>query len=457
MHSTAPRRSPAPQRHALLGHAGADAVAAWRRGESVSAARFLGDVLRAADALPDARHVLNVCADRYRFAVALLAAIVRGQTTLLPPTTTANVIRSMREFVPDVYLVSDQPQDDIDLPRFDLPPVGAGPAPFDVPAIDADQVAACVFTSGSTGEPQPYFKRWGSLVLDVAAEAKRLGVAERHSILGTVPPQHMYGFESTVLMPLVAGAALTSERPYYPADIDAAIGRVPAPRVLFTTPFHLRAWMESGDPASLEAIVSATAPLSVGLARQAESRTGARLFEIYGCTETGQIATRRPTQSVEWEAFEGIRLWVDGEQAMAAGAHVDQPTPLQDIIEVIGDGARFLLHGRTADMVNIAGKRNSLGYLNHQLTAIDGVADGVFFLPEEDETDGITRLMAFVVAPGLTGAQVLEQLRARIDPAFLPRPVIVVERLPRQLTGKLPREALQALARQARKRPSGAS
>ena len=457
MHSIAPRRSPAPQRHALLGHAGADAVAAWRRGESVSAARFFGDVLRAADALPDARHVLNVCGDRYRFAVSLLAAIVRGQTTLLPPTTTANVIRSMREFVPDVYLVSDQPQDDIDLPRFDLPPVGAGPAPFDVPAIDADQVAACVFTSGSTGEPQPYFKRWGSLVLDVAAEAKRLGVAERHSILGTVPPQHMYGFESTVLMPLVAGAALTSERPYYPADIDAAIGRVPAPRVLFTTPFHLRAWMESGDPASLEAIVSATAPLSVGLARQAESRTGARLFEIYGCTETGQIATRRPTQSVEWEAFEGIRLWVEGEQAMAAGAHVDQPTPLQDIIEVIGDGARFLLHGRTADMVNIAGKRNSLGYLNHQLTAIDGVADGVFFLPDEDETDGITRLMAFVVAPGLTGAQVLKQLRARIDPAFLPRPVIVVERLPRQLTGKLPREALQALARQARKRPSGAS
>ncbi len=457
MHSNAPRRSPAPQRHALLGHAGADAVAAWRRGESVSAARFLGDVLRAADALPDARNVLNVCADRYRFAVSLLAAIVRGQTTLLPPTTTANVIRSMREFVPDVYLVSDQPQDDIDLPRFDLPPVGAGPAPFDVPAIDADQVAACVFTSGSTGEPQPYFKRWGSLVLDVAAEAKRLGVSERHSILGTVPPQHMYGFESTVLMPLVAGAALTSERPYYPADIDAAIGRVPAPRVLFTTPFHLRAWMESGDPASLEAIVSATAPLSVGLARQAESRTGARLFEIYGCTETGQIATRRPTQSIEWEAFEGIRLWVEGEQAMAAGAHVDQPTPLQDIIEVIGDGARFLLHGRTADMVNIAGKRNSLGYLNHQLTAIDGVADGVFFLPDEDETDGITRLMAFVVAPGLTGEQVLKQLRARIDPAFLPRPVIVVERLPRQLTGKLPREALQALARQARKRPSGAS
>ncbi|HEX6763836.1 MAG TPA: hypothetical protein VF103_00125, partial [Polyangiaceae bacterium] len=43
------------------------------------------------------------------------------------------------------------------------------------------------------------------------------------------------------------------------------------------------------------------------------------------------------------------------------------------VIEPIDDGSRFLLHGRTADMVNIAGKRNSIGYLDHQLTAIPGV------------------------------------------------------------------------------------
>ncbi|MDQ3027839.1 MAG: AMP-binding protein [Pseudomonadota bacterium] len=455
MPSPAPRRTPDSQRHALMSHAGADSIAAWRRGEPVTAAQFLGDVLRTASALPDARNVLNVCADRYRFAVALLAAVLRGQTTLLPPSTTPNVIRGMREFAPDVYLVSDEPQAGLDLPHFELPALGAAPAPFDVPAIDAAQIAACVFTSGSTGEPQPHFKRWGSLVLDVAGEARRLGVGERHSILGTVPAQHMYGFESTVLLPLAAGAALTAERPFYPADIDRAIACVPAPRVLFTTPFHLRAWLESGDTARLEVIVSATAPLSVGLARQAEERTGARIFEVYGCTETGQIATRRPTQSAEWDAFEGVRVWLEGEQAMAGGAHVDHPTPLQDVIEVLGDGARFLLHGRSADMVNIAGKRNSLGYLNHQLTSIDGVADGAFFLPDDGDSDGVTRLMAFVVAPGLTVAQVVAQLRSRIDPAFLPRPVVLVDRLPRALTGKLPREALRTLAREAARRSRG--
>jgi acyl-coenzyme A synthetase/AMP-(fatty) acid ligase len=223
---------------------------------------------------------------------------------------------------------------------------------------------------------------------------------------------------------------------------------------MFTTPFHLRAWLESGDIARIETLVSATAPLSVGLAREAEQRAGAALFEIYGCTEAGQVATRRTSQTPEWQAFEGVRLWNEGAQAMVSGGHVEQPTPLMDVIEVLGDGSRFLLHGRTADLVNIAGKRNSIGYLDHQLTAIPGVQDGAFFLPDEGEPDGVTRLMAFAVAPALSAAQILAALRERIDPAFMPRPLVLVERLPRALSGKLPRDQLRALAAQARKRPA---
>ena len=59
------------------------------------------------------------------------------------------------------------------------------------------------------------------------------------------------------------------------------------------------------------------------------------------------------------------------------------------------------------------------------------------------------RLMAFVVAPGLDGAAILAALRRRIDPAFLPRPMRFVDELPRNATGKLPREALDDLARKA--------
>ncbi len=115
-----------------------------------------------------------------------------------------------------------------------------------------------------------------------------------------------------------------------------------------------------------------------------------------------------------------------------------------------GDDGRFLLHGRTADVVNIAGKRNSLAYLNHQLTAIPGVVDGVFHCPTRSSPDGVTRLVAFAVAPGLAPAAILSALRERIDPAFLPRPLVMVEALPRRFTGKIPARGAARAAATAR-------
>ena len=446
------------QRHAtgeklpLIGHRDPGAIAAWRRGTAVTAGRLLADVRCVAAALPERDHVLNLCTDRYCFAVALLAALARGQTTLLPPATTPALVRAMRDFAPDAYFVSEDESLHVDLPRAALALGAPGePEVRETPVVAANLVAAIVFTSGSTGEPQPHVKTWGSLAGNVHAEAVRLGIAgPGHAILGTVPPQHMYGFESTVLLPLLSGAALTAERPFYPGDIDAAILRLPPARTLFTTPFHLRTWLASEEVAPVETIVSATAPLSPALARDAEARTGARLLEIYGCTETGQLATRRPAQSPEWQAFDGIRLHEEDGQVWASGGHIAEPTMLSDVIEIDnGNPGRFRLHGRAADVVNIAGKRNSLAYLNHQLNAIPGVVDGVFHFPDDAEADGVTRLVAFAVAPGLTPAAIIAALRERIDPVFLPRPLVIVPSLPRRVTGKIPLEALRELAAMA--------
>jgi acyl-coenzyme A synthetase/AMP-(fatty) acid ligase len=95
--------------------------------------------------------------------------------------------------------------------------------------------------------------------------------------------------------------------------------------------------------------------------------------------------------------------------------------------------------------VNIAGHRASIGDLNRTLLELEGVRDGVFFLPDADE-GSVTRLIAFVVAPGKTEDDIQQALRTRIDPVFLPRPLLLVPRLPRNETGKLPREALLKLA-----------
>jgi acyl-coenzyme A synthetase/AMP-(fatty) acid ligase len=140
----------------------------------------------------------------------------------------------------------------------------------------------------------------------------------------------------------------------------------------------------------------------------------------------------------------GVRLRSDARGVWFGGGHVEIEALASDVIEPL-DAERFVLHGRSADMVNVAGKRTSLAYLNHQLASIPGVEDGVYFLPD-DGGETVTRLTAFVVAPGLAPDAVLAALRARIDAVFLPRPLYIVPALPRNATGKLPREALVQLA-----------
>ena len=447
------------------------ATFAWRRGEPLSCARFLADVDQLAGRLPDREHVLNVCEDRYRFAVGLAAAMTRGQISLLPPSTHAGTVRQLQARFPDVYCLAEAVQADIDLPQAIYGDAVTGLAfedhARDLPCFPRDRTVAYVFTSGSTGVPTLHRKRWGSLVENVRSEAMRLECDGRRSpiaIVATVPPQHMYGFESSLLMPMQSGAALVAERPFFPADITAALARLPVGRMLVTTPFHLRALLTGITTLpSLERVVCATAPLSLALAEEAERRFGAPVSEIYGCTETGQLASRRPAADPYWLPFGTVRLTVDaGGRATASGGHVDRPTMLADLIETAPDDAtsqRFALAGRAVDLVNIAGKRTSLGHLDTQLNAIDGVVDGVFLMPEDDAAahDGVTRLAVLVVAPALDAARLLTALRARIDPVFLPRPIHFVDALPRNSTGKLTRAQLQQVfaARGATPRPPG--
>ena len=433
----------------LIAHRTLDSIVAWRNRAPITASQFLNEVNHIAGLLPQGRHVLNLCSDRYHFAVAFAACIVSGRISLLPSTRTAETIRHMQRISPDVFCITDH-KHNTDLPTFCYP--GAMPVSAHnqtIPEIDCDQVIAEVFTSGSTGLPVPHTKRWGSLVQNAQAEAERLGVETTHAILGTVPPQHMYGLESTVLMPLLNGAALHAGHPFYPADICAQLAELPHPRVLVTTPFHLRTLLaEQATLPAVDQLLSATAPLSQTLAQEAETRFGAPLHEIYGCTETGQIASRRTALDLEWQTLPNVMLGRDGDSLWAEGGHVDTPTPLSDVIEPVGDGpkwTRFQLHGRLADLVNIAGKRTSLAYLNYQLNAIPGVLDGVFLQPDVTSIEGVGRLTALVVAPGLTSAALTQALRERLDPVFLPRPLLFVDSLPRNATGKLPDQIARAL------------
>ncbi len=433
----------------LVTHIAPDSIIAWCKSTPITLQQFLHDVSQLASQLLPGHHILNVCNDRYHFSVGLAAAIITGKVSLLPATHTPDMANQLKAYAPDVFCLTDNEACTLSLPQLQYPeqvtPVNQD---LEVPNIPVNQLVATVFTSGSTGTPLPHSKTWGSLVACVKTEAKRVGlnnVSASTTLIATVPPQHMYGFESSVLMAWQSGHAIANCHPFYPLDVCEALAAVPKPRVLISTPVHLQALLDTELPIpETVTILSATAPLSNKLAERVEKICKAPLIEIYGSTETGQIASRRSTQSSEWLLFDDVTLNQAEHGVIAEGGYINTPTKLNDAIELIS-ASRFLMHGRLTDMINIAGKRHSLASLNHVLTSIPEVVDGTFFMPDEDDNH-VTRLAAFVVCnPAVEAKYILSTLRKYIDPVFIPRPLIFVDKLPRNSTGKLPRPLLSAL------------
>jgi acyl-coenzyme A synthetase/AMP-(fatty) acid ligase len=436
----------------LLSAADLSRTLIWHEGRPVSAAEFLREVLALAEQLPKLHYAVNLCDSRYRFLVAFCAVVVAGQTNLLPSSRAPQAIDEVMHAYAGSYAISDRALDPAPPRLFVLPQADeAGDqrrTGFDltIPQIAAEHIVAIGFTSGSTGAPKANRKSWASVCASSARNRDALAnAAIAPNILATVPAQHMYGLEMSVLLPLFSHAAIHAGHPLFPADVAAALGQMPAPRVLVTTPFHLRALLD--DRAALPelaAIVTATAPLDAALAARAEQQYATQVIEFFGSTETCVIGSRRTAVADAWSLYDGIELHPQPDGTQVSAPYFGEPTLLQDIVELLPD-RQFVVRGRNGDLLEIAGKRASLSDLTRRLTAICGVTDGVVFqLDAEPGETSVRRLAALAVAPDLSEAEILAALREAVDPVFLPRPLRRVEALPRNATGKLPREELLA-------------
>lgn len=437
----------------LLREADPTRTIAWREGHAVRVAEFLAEVEVLAARLPQAPAAINLCEDRYAFLVAFAALALRGQTNLLPPSRARHAIDEVLAAHPGNYTLGDTALDPAPphYLRFDPLEVlhAIGPDRRDHYAIDPGATIAIGYTSGSTGLPKANPKRWEKLGISSAHnDALLLGLAGApYHLVATVPPQHMYGLEFSVLLPLLAEASVHAARPFFPSEVAHALAEIPAPRVLVTTPVHLRALVEHGEVLPpLAAIVSATAPMPPELARAAEALFAAPVQEVFGSTETCVIAHRRSATEELWTLYPGVALHPQPDGAQVDAPQLAAPVVLADLIEISACG-RFRLCGRSADLLEIAGKRASLGDLTRRLLTVPGVRDGAVFQLDEPDAAGVRRIAALAVAPGLSTQQILDTLRQGIDPVFLPRRLKLVDALPRSETGKLPRAALIEMLR----------
>jgi len=381
--------------------------------------------------LPDASHCILLCERRDLFIIGFIAVLMRRQTLLLPSNRTHGALQDVLVDYPSACCLVDHGSIPLGLPGLDC-------SLFDheqgestvIPTIPADHLTAIVFTSGTTGKPEPNPKYWGELVAGSLLLQQRLQVNQRSMIVATVPPQHMYGLETSVLAPLLSGASVYGGRPFYPADVQQALALTDSPSMLVTTPLHLRACVAAAlHWPGVQQVISATAQLDQELAVKAEQVMQTRVREIFGCSEAGSFASRNPARENDWQMYDGMQIEQDGDTALISGGHLSQA---------------FRFMGRQSDMIKIAGKRASLAELNIKLNSIEGVSDGVFLMREQQQAS-VPRLLALVVAPTLDMLQIQHALAASIDPVFLPRPLLKVDGLPRNEANKLPKQAMDSL------------
>jgi acyl-coenzyme A synthetase/AMP-(fatty) acid ligase len=199
----------------------------------------------------------------------------------------------------------------------------------------------------------------------------------------------------------------------------------------------------------VEKIISATAPLSFGLSQAIEEKFKTRIYEIYGFTEAGSVATRRTTESETWLLLNDYKLTSEGTDHSFEITIPGNPDSVlvPDIIRLENDGT-FTLIGRAEDIIKVGGKRISLQELNFHLKKAPGVIDGVIFQHKNGQ-DNTRRLVSVLkMESEVSTGEVIRHLRLRVDPVFIPKTFVQVDSLPRDANGKIPREKLVSLLEQ---------
>ena len=210
----------------LLGRADPDAAdyntaIAYTEGELYTRAQFLAQVIALANELPERPAVLNLVRDRYHFLVTFAAALLRGQSTLLPPTRAPTALAVLAQQYPASYCLTDGPDTVEGLAAFHYLPADRPSQDLRIPEIPREQTAAVVFTSGTSGVPKANQKTWGALSTVARDTAMRFALADPPTVtvVATVPHHHMFGLETSIMLPLQCGLGCYAGKPLFPEDI----------------------------------------------------------------------------------------------------------------------------------------------------------------------------------------------------------------------------------------------
>ena len=352
------------------------------------------------------------------------------------------------------------------------------PEAFETVERADDDLAALLYTSGTTGRSKGAMLTHGNLVSNAEALRETWHYTADDVLIHALPIFHTHGLFVATNVTLFSGASMVFLPKF---DVDRIFALMARATVLMGVPtFYVRLLrddrLDRAITAPMRLFISGSAPLLAETHREWSARTGHAILERYGMTETNMNASNPydgdriagtvgfPLPGVEiivTDPDTGAEL-AQGEIGMieVRGPNVFKgywQMPEKTAAELRANG--FFITGDLGKVdergyLNIVGRGKDLiitgGYnvypkeIETEIDAIPGVVESaVVGVPHRDFGEGVTAVVVTTGETDLSEAAVLSVLEQRLAKFKLPKRVIFTDDLPRNTMGKVQKNLLR--------------
>lgn len=349
---------------------------------------------------------------------------------------------------------------------------------FDNVSRRAEDLCAILYTSGTTGRSKGAMISHRNLASNALTlvDLWRMGPNDR--LIHALPIYHTHGLFVAVNTVLLAGARML----YLPKfDTDQAIDAFAASTLIMGVPTFYTRLLDSprltpAACANMRLFISGSAPLLAETHAGFEARTGHRVLERYGMTETNMITSnpydgdRRagtvgfplPEVSVriaeaETGALKGVGeigvIEVKGPNVFGGYWRMPEKTAQEfradgyfitgDLGVIDADGYVSIV-GRAKDLIISGGLNIYPKEVEEEIDALEGVVESaVIGVPHPDFGEAVVAVVARAKGSSLDEAAVLAALAGRLARFKQPKRVVFVADLPRNAMGKVQKAELR--------------
>ncbi|NNM75978.1 AMP-binding protein [Sphingomonas sp. ID1715] len=355
----------------------------------------------------------------------------------------------------------------------ELARLAAGPqAAFDDPALGADSLAAILYTSGTTGRSKGAMLSQRNLAANAETLIGEWRFTATDRLIHALPIFHVHGLFVATHCVLGSGASML----WLPSfDADAILAALPGSSVLMGVPTFYTRLLARSDltaerAANMRLFVSGSAPLSAETHREWEERTGHRILERYGMTETGMLSSNpyqgdRRAGSVG-PALPGVDIRIAEPDGGGVGSievrgpnvtggywrnpqKTGESFTADDFFQT-GDLGRFdeegylWIVGRAKDLIISGGFNVYPAEVEATIEALEGVAEvAVVGAPHPDFGEGVVAVVVPRAGATANEEAIVAALRDSLAAYKRPKRVLIREALPRNAMGKVEKAVLR--------------